>query len=204
MMRRALTLATAAALVAGLGGCITLFPKEAPAQLYRFEAATSPASAATAPAFTVRTGALDFDEPASGDQILTSNGDQVAYLAAARWAAPAMQLFDAAIFHGFDAGGGPAHLVGPGAAGNEELRLQMQVTRFEANYASGLTAPPTIVVRLHATLVHEKDLTPAGDRTFEASVPASDNHIAAIVTAYDAATTKVVGDLVAWVDQRGG
>jgi cholesterol transport system auxiliary component len=39
---------------------------------------------------------------------------------------------------------------------------------------------------------------------FEADVAASDNRVGPIVAAYDAAATKVVGDLVAWVDAKGG
>jgi len=202
MMHRVLAL-VATALSLGLCGCITLFPKEAPAQLYRFEADLPPATAAATP-FSVRASPLDFDTPAAGDQMMTSDGDQVAYIGGARWSAPASDLFEDAVEHGFATAGGPARLVGPGAPGRDDYRLQLQVTRFEATYPSGPKAAPTIVVRLRATLLHEKDLAPAGERLFEATIPAADNHVSDIVTAYDAATTKVVGELVAWVGQGGG
>jgi cholesterol transport system auxiliary component len=203
MIRRTFALVAAAALSLGLAGCITLFPKEKPAQLYRFEA-TPPAASGAAPTFTVRLGQPDFDEASSGDQILTSNGDQVAYLGGSRWSAPAIQLFQATLTHAFAVGGAPARLVGAATPGPANLRLTLQVTRFEANYAQGLTAAPTVVVRMHAVLVREKDMSIVADRLFEASAPAAENHADAIVAAYDVATTKAVGDLIAWVDQTGG
>jgi len=204
MMRRALALFAAAGLSVGLAGCITLFPKTPPTPLYRFEAAVPTGQPSSAAPFTVRAAAVDFDSAASGDQIMTTNGDQVAYVGDARWEASASDLFMSSVAHGFESAGGPAHLVGPGAPGRDEYRLQMQVTRFEADYVSGPTAAPTVVVRLHATLLHEKDLTAAGERVFEASIPAADNRISAIVPAYNQATSKVVTDLVTWVNQGGG
>ncbi|HEX3918240.1 MAG TPA: ABC-type transport auxiliary lipoprotein family protein [Caulobacteraceae bacterium] len=203
MMRRATTLLATAGLTLGLAGCITLFPKTPPTPMYRFEA-TVPAMPASAAPFTVRASAIDFDSAASDDSIMTSNGDTVAYIGDARWVAPASDLFTAAVAHGFEAAGGSAHLVGPGAPGKDAFMLQMQVTRFEAVYESGPTAPPTVMVHLHARLLHEKDLSPAGDRDFDAAIPASDNKLSAIVPAYDQAVSKVVTGLVAWVNQGGG
>jgi cholesterol transport system auxiliary component len=203
MIRRTLALAAAAALSLGLAGCITLFPKETPAQMYRFEA-TPPAASGVPPAFTVRNNLLGFDNVSAGDQIVTSTGDEVAFLRGARWAAPAQELFEGTLAQAFAVAGGPARVIGAGAPGHADLRLTVQVTRFEADYVSGPTAAPTVVVRLHAALVHEKDMSPAGERIFQAEIPAADNHLAAIVTAYDAATTKAVGELIAWVEQGGG
>jgi cholesterol transport system auxiliary component len=203
MMRRATTLLATAGLTLGLAGCITLFPKTPPTPMYRFDA-TVPGMPPTGAAFTVRAGAIAFDGAASDDSIMTSNGDSVAYIGDARWVAPASDLFTAAVEHGFESAGGSAHLVGPGAPGKDEFRLQMQVTRFEAVYEQGATAPPTVMVHLHATLVHEKDLSPAGERDFDAEIPAADNKLSAIVPAYDQAVSKVVTGLVAWVNQRGG
>ena len=42
MIHRALARLAALAAVSALGACITLFPKEPPAQLYRFDAAIQP------------------------------------------------------------------------------------------------------------------------------------------------------------------
>ena len=57
---------------------------------------------------------------------------------------------------------------------------------------------------VRATLDRQSDFSHVGAKEFEAEIPASDNRVGAIVQAFDQATTKVVGDLVAWVDQEGG
>jgi len=192
----------ALALAAGLAGCITLFPAEKPVQLYRFDAALQPAPPAGSPGFAVRVAATDFDPAAAGDRIMTVDGDQIGYINTGRWSAPANQLFDEAVAHGLGAPGDAAHLVGP--TGKAKYRLHLTVTRFEARYASGPTAPPTIAIVVRASLDRQSDMSAVASQEFEAEVPASDNRVGPIVTAFDAATTKVVGDLVAWVDDKGG
>jgi cholesterol transport system auxiliary component len=203
MTRPALAVLAAAALPLALGGCVTLFPKETPTTLYRFDATVPAAQTAAAP-FTVRLGAPGFDSASAGDAIMTSDGDRVAYIAGARWSAPAQELFDAAVEHGFDEAGGPAHPIAPGAAARADLRLQLEVTRFEADYLAGPAVAPTVVVRVRAQLAREKDMTVVAEREFDATAPAADNRVSAIVPAFDAATSKVVGDLVAWVNGGGG
>jgi len=191
------------AISVGLAGCITLFPKAKPEQLYRFDAQIQPTPSNGRP-FTVRSGAADFDPASAGDRIMTINGDQVAYVAEGRWAIPAAQLFDEAVAHGFDQPGDAARLVAPGQAAKAEYRLRVQVLHFEARYLSGQAAAPTIVITVRATLDRQSDLALVGTQEFEAQVPASDNRLGPMVTAYDAATSKVVGDLVTWVDDKGG
>ena len=188
---------------AALAGCVTLFPKATPVPLYRFGAQMQP-NAQPAPAtFTVRSGGLGFDRAASGDAILTANGDEMAYIKDARWVTPASQLFEAAVQRGFEAEGGPARYLGPGQTGHSDYVLRLDVLRFEARYDAGVGAPPTVVVRLRAALSKQSDLALVGERVFEENAPASANRVSAISSAYNQATTKVVTDLVSWVDQTG-
>jgi cholesterol transport system auxiliary component len=204
MIRPARPAAAAALILAlgtigfGLSGCITLFPKEKPAQLYRFDATVPPATAAPGPRFAVRGAGLEFDEAASGDRILTVTGDEAAYIEGARWASPASELFQEAVEHGFNTADGRAHLVGPGPA-KADYRLNLQVTRFETRYASA-GATPTVVVHVHATLERQSDLVVVAEQEFDHEAPAADNRVGDIVSAYDAATGQTVNDLVNWVD----
>jgi cholesterol transport system auxiliary component len=195
------TLALTFALTLALGGCISLFPKAAPVQLYRFDAQAPPVQSSVRP-FAVRTGIAEFPPGAGGDRIMTISGDEVAFIADGRWVSPASQLFQEALGHGFDAPGDPARLIGP-AQGKADYRLRLDVNRFETRYASGPTAPPTVTVVVRATLDRTADLTLVATQEFTAEIPAADNRIGAIVQAYDAAVSKVVGDMVAWVDQKG-
>jgi cholesterol transport system auxiliary component len=197
---RATAPALALSLAVGLGGCITLLPKANPVQLYRFGAQVQPAPAAGQARFTVRDDGLTFDRAADNDQILTVSGDTLGYLSPGRWADPASVMFDGAVHRGFDLAGGAAHMLGDADPGKADLLLSMDVSRFEARYDNGLNSAPTVVVRLQATLTRQDTLSVVGEQSFEATAPASDNRIGPIVDAYDQATTKVVGDLVTWVN----
>jgi cholesterol transport system auxiliary component len=198
-MRRSRLAAAAALLPLALAGCFSLFPKTPPVQLYRFEAQPPAPGAATSPAVAVREGPIDFFPGAAGDAIMTVTGGEVAYVKDARWDVAAEKLFAAAVEHAFEAGGGPVRLVEPGQASQAQDRLTLEVTRFEVDYGAG--GAPEIAVSLHATLTRETDLSFVGEQTFDATVPASANRVGPIVEAFDAATTKVVDGLVAWVAQ---
>jgi cholesterol transport system auxiliary component len=195
---RAVTRALAALSFAGLlSGCISVLPKEPPAQLYRFgDGGPSAPAAATAPAtprFTVEALPLSFDRPAGGDAILTLTGSEAAYIKGSRWVASAQTLFESAVTRAFEAGGA-ARLMVRGEPSRPDYLLKLDVLRFETDYDQGQAAAPTIVVEMNATLSRSSDHALAGDRLFQARVTAG----------YDQATLKVLTDLVAWVDVKGG
>jgi len=190
-----------------LAGCITLLPKQKPAQLYRFGVAAPPVAprSAAQQRFSVSVVPTSFERAAAGDTILTVTGDQAAYIAGARWVASATTLFDAAVTRAFDADGGPARLIPRGEAVRPDYALKLDVLTFETRYDHGLAAPPTVVVEVYAGLIRRStDVAAApAERIFQASVPASENRAGAIAQAFDAAVVKVLGDLVAWVDAKG-
>ena len=126
----------------------------------------------------------------------------MAYVQDGRWAIPASQLFEAAVEHGNSTPGGPARLVSISEASRAKLRLRLRVTHFETRYLNGPKAAPTVVVTLRATL-NRQDGSLVGEQPFDASMQAGDDTVGAIVQASDAAVSKVVGDLVAWVGQNG-
>ena len=197
---RAAAIGLALALAGGLGGCVTLFPKAQPEQLYRFGGEPPEAAPAAGTNVTVRSAGLGFDREAGTDRILTVRGDTLAYVQGARWAIPAQQIFEAEVERGFGVGG-PVRFIPRGAPGHAPYTLRLEVMRFEARYQGASTAPPTILVRLRATLTRESDATLAGERVFEASEPAKENRIGAMVAAFDQATSTAIGDMVSWVGQ---
>jgi cholesterol transport system auxiliary component len=200
---RGLLLAAAASLLAG---CISLFPKTEPAQLYRFGAMTPQVqeTASGGPGFGVLLTATGFDRAAASDRILTVTGTQAAYIKDARWVTSSVALFDSALQRAFDADQGPARLVDRAEIAKTDYVLKLDVRTFEARYDHGQAAAPTIVVEVHAALDRIHDRIVVGDRSFKASVTASDNRVGAIAEAFDQAVAKVLGELVAWVDARGG
>ena len=201
-MTRGAMLVAAASLLAG---CISLFPKTDPAQLYRFGTTTPPLReiASGEPSFGVLLVATGFDRAAASDRILTVTGTQAAYIKDARWVTTSVALFDSAVQRTFDADQGPARLVDRAEIARIDYVLKLDVRTFEARYDRGQAVAPTIVVEVHAALNRTHDRTVAGDRSFKATVTASENRVGAIAEAFDQAVAGVLGEVVAWVDARG-
>ncbi len=188
-----------------LGGCISLFPKTKPSQLYSFGApATAAPSAPVGSRFTVRLAPIGFPVPAAADRILTMNGEEAAYVAGGRWVTAAANLFETAVVQTFDARGAAARLVARRELVPTNYVLKLDVRRFEARYEQGVTAAPTVRVEVYAALDNPSDATRDRERIFVERVPASDNRMGAIVAAYDQAVGKACAELVDWVNARGG
>lgn len=198
-----LRLAAAAGCALALSGCISLLPKTKPATLYRF--GQTPA-ASTAPTPANRTVGVFravglFQREAASDRLLTVTGSQTAYIAAARWVAPAQNLFDEAVLRAFDDAPGQVRLVSRGEQVRSAYALRLDVRNFEAHYDNGPEAAPAVLVRVRALLTRNQDSAVMGEQIFEARIPASENRVSAIVAAYDQALTQVLGQLVAWTNQ---
>lgn len=202
MIRRALPLLVAAV---ALSGCISLFPKSDPAQLYRFDGADlEPVAANTgAESFGVFRGRIGFQSEAAGDRILGVVGNETAYIGESRWVAPASVLFDAAVARAFDSNSGPARLVTRGEFSRAQYGLRLDVRRFEAVYDQGREAAPSVTVEVRAVLSGFRERNLAGERIFTARVRAGDNRVGAIVNAFDQAVGQVLGEIVAWTNVRG-
>lgn len=200
MIRPVVRLAVLAACALSLSGCISLLPKSKPAQLYRFDA--PPPASATTPgrgAVAVYLSNGKFQEESSDDRILTVTGGKAAYIAGSRWVSPAEILFEQAVNRAFDSS--PIRMIARGQPGRYAYAERIDVRTFEARYDSGAKAAPTVVVRLHAAL-SRSDQSSVGEQDFEARVPASDNRVGAIVTAFNTAVGEVIGKIVAWTEKN--
>jgi cholesterol transport system auxiliary component len=200
---RAVSLLAACA-AALLSGCISLLPKTQPAQLYSFGGAMTPANAqAPQPRFMVEAQPITFERAAAGDRILTMTGNEAAYIKGARWDIGAQYLFEQALTNAFAADPGPARLMARGEAVKPDYFLKLEVRTFEARYVQGQGAAPTVVVTVYAALSQPGSAALAADHLFTASVPAAENRVGAITSAYDQAVTRSLGELAKWVDARG-
>jgi cholesterol transport system auxiliary component len=200
---KTLRTALCALMLLGLGGCISLFPKVPPAQLYQFNVAAAPAQAPTGATFNILHLTTGFTLPAEGDRILTTNGTEAAYIAGSRWVSPASTLFDQAEQQAFDQSGGAARLLHRGDPALAPVGLTLDVQSFEARYSGDPKAAPIVVVTVHAMLTSAADRRVLGDHTFVSRVPASDNRVSAIVDAFNSATTDVLTQIVGWTGERG-
>lgn len=202
MIRRSARLAGLLAVAVALSGCtFSLFPKASPEQLYRFGGGQAAPPSDAAARFTVLDDTLGFNREAAGDQIMTVTGNEIAFVKGGRWAAAAPAMFKEAVQRSFETVGGPARLVERGAAAKIDYVLKLDVTRFEARYDGAAGSAPTIVVHVRAALARYGDHSLVGERRFDATVPASENRISAMASAFDQATTQVLGQVVAWVGQ---
>ncbi len=187
-------------LALGLSACVTLIPEADPSQLYRFGAGMGQASEVPRPAGAVGVvlSGSSFPRASSGDQILTLTGSRAAYVARARWVAPASVLFDEALAQAFDRNAGPARLIHRGEVRPASMFLRLDVRRFETVYDLDEDAAPVIIVQVRATLTPRDDRTQVTEEMFEARVRAADNRVHQIVSAYDAAVGEVLEDVVDW------
>ncbi len=186
---------------AALGGCISVFPKTPPSQLYRFAAAATaaaPASADTDARVALILTPVTLSRASAGDQILTSTGDQAAFIAGARWVSPAAVLWEESVRAAFAGRSAKTRLLTRTEVGTGQAFLRVSVPVFEARYPAP-DAAPTVQVRVSAILLHRTGPFSAA-RSFEAAVPAADNRVGAIVSAFDQATEKVTAELLAWTD----
>jgi len=199
MMRRGGLAAALAAALLGLGGCVSLFPKVKPIQLYAFGQLPPPQAGAVAPgAVGVVLGGITMPAAALGDQILTVTGQDVAYVAGARWVVPAGAMIQGDAERAFEARGQRVRLLHRGDFGGAAAVLRLDVGDFEAHYQTP-DAAPTVVVSLRASLTRPGGALIA-DQTFTARQPAAENRITSIVAAYDKAVIDVLGQVVAWTD----
>lgn len=192
-------------LAVSLSGCITLLPKTKPAQLYRFSAAEEVSEPPVPSDPAGRVGVMrargTFSAGAAGDGIMTVTGSQVAYVSQARWAAPAVTLFDEAVTRAFNQQAGPARLTARGEPGRAPYSLRLDVERFEAVYDHGGKAAPDVQIEVHAVLVRAADRMVIKDQTLTAHARASENRVSAIVQAFDEATTQVLKDVVSLTNE---
>ena len=205
-LSRALASATIAAMTVGLAGCISVFPKAPPAQLYDFGRFFPPQHApnAGAPTFNVARSSTAFTRPALGDRILTRNGNQVAYIASSRWVSPAGLLLDEAEERAFDADDGPARLMRRGEMSGAVAELKLEVQTFEARYAGDVKAAPTVVIEVRATLTAANDRHIIDQKTFISKQPIADNRVGEIVRGFDAGTVEVLSQVASWTDAEAG
>jgi cholesterol transport system auxiliary component len=198
-IRRGGFAAALATLSLGLCSCVSLFPKAAPVQLYAFGHLPPPAAGVTASgAVGVILGGITMPAAAVGDQVLTVTGQDVAYMAGARWVVPAGLMIQGDAERAFEARGQRVRLLHRGDLGGAAAVLRLDVGDFEARYETP-GAAPTVVVSLRASLTRPGGALLAA-QTFTARQPAAENRIAPIVAAYDTAVIDVLSQVVAWTD----
>ncbi len=193
-------LITAAGISAAMAltGCVTLLPKTNPVQLYRFGYDVQKLGKETLPEREAATpvplafGTVDFPQDSAGDRVMTVEGNQISYVADARWASPAQAMFNQAISEGFARSGQDVSLQarGPSVA---KYRLDIAVRRFETDYSRN---KPMVSIALDARIIRLSDRAVIGQRFINTDVPVRKNDMSLIVEGYNAATSQAVAALI--------
>jgi cholesterol transport system auxiliary component len=202
-----------------LSACITLLPEEKPAQLYRFSynaeavapdpvGKSSKTKAIEAPAEVVPEIAdpdrlqlymagIEFPKQASSDRIMTTEGSEVSFIAHARWASSASDLFQEALSEGFDRAATQVHLSSQ-IKGASKYRLELKVRRFEVSYVK---KRPTVTVGLDANIVRISDRKLVAARYITSDVGVAKSDVSLIVDGFEKATSRVVYGVVKFTEE---
>jgi len=211
LIRPARWLACASSLALLLGGCAgSLLKSDAaapdtfrlggvPSMTPAAGATSSPAGLALADARPRAAAAIDTDRIA-----VHSAGNRFDYYSAARWAESAPQMLQQNLVSAltataqFDGGVMTAPARVP-----TELLLDVELRRFEVVAAGADAASPgaapVVHVQVQASLVDSRRAARVTSFVSEASVPASENRLGAVVVAFDRANAQVVSDIAARV-----
>jgi cholesterol transport system auxiliary component len=195
-------------LLAGCSGNGLLTSDRPPLDTYRLAyagaatgAAGAPAAASSLPLALVvarprAATALDTDRIAT----VIEDGGRFDYYAGVRWAEPAPQMVQQQLVAALSGGGtfGGGVFAAP-ARVPAELMLDVELRRFEAVTASpagtGHGGAPTVYVQVQASLVDSRKAARVTSFVSSAQVAAAENRRAAIIAAFERATSQVVADV---------
>lgn len=197
MMSRRLILVVPLLLLTGCVGAL-LGTKKTAVDLYRLTP-VAPAGASELPS---RPWRLAIEEPQargllSGDRILARpEPARLQPIAGIRWVQRLPEMLHTLLLESFEATGRLEAVTRAELGARADLRLVTEVRILEAEFGAG-TEPPTVRLRLAASVVSGQDVVAA--RVFDHSASASGGDAAAIVAAANTVWGEVLADLLPWV-----
>ena len=202
MMVRRLLLAVSVGALAGCSAIANVGSASRPLDTYEL----SPLSALPGPVRGTRHLVVELPT-ASGalatDRIAVKEGSlQVAYMPGARWADPAPDHVQLLLARSIGSAGGFALVSTGSGAADPDWSLATDLQAFQVELDPSGAA--RVRVRLRATLIDENDRSVRGASMFEASAPVADTGVAAVIPAFDRATSSVLREATAWVGAAAG
>jgi len=199
---RALPVVAALVLCAGCAGSVLTSGNEPP-ETYRLEGPALTATGDTLPL------ALGVARPRAASSLDTERvavvraGGGFDYFAGVRWADAAPQLLQLLLVRAFTADGRFATTVASPSRVPTDLLLDVELRRFEAVYAAD-GAAPRVRVELQATLVDSRKGTRLASFLASSEVPAEHNRQAAVVAAFELASSEALRAVVTRVRDATG
>jgi len=202
-LTRTKSLATLAPLLVGLGvgGCSGLLHSDAaPVQVYTLRAGELPPDGGSRPGPRVQ-ASLRVAHPLAGPGLGTSQivllepDHRMNVYAASAWAADAPALIEALATQTLRSMGQWRSVQDAESPFPADYLLQISIRRFDADYASGADAPPTVHVTLDCTLGAEDSRTIAASFVAAGSAAASANRLSEVVAAFQQATNQALASM---------
>jgi cholesterol transport system auxiliary component len=181
-----------AVLAAALGGCSAMLHSDQPAvQVYTLRApaaAADPRAAQPAPVAALRIARPIAAPGLDGSQIVLLRPDhRLDFYAASSWSADAPSLIEALAVETLRASGAWRSVQGEGSPFPADDLLQISIRRFDADYASGASAP-TVRVALECMLGTEDSRRVIATFVARGASRASANRMSDVVAAFQQAT----------------
>jgi len=134
--------------------------------------------------------------PIDTDRIaIAPGGNRFDYYSGARWSQTAPLMFQRKLVDSLTADGRFAAVLAAPARVPAELMLDVELRRFEA-VATNAESAPVVHVQILANLVDSRRALRVVSFLSEATAPATENRMSAVVDAFEAASAKVVADVV--------
>ena len=127
--------------------------------------------------------------------------DELQVYKGAQWAQSPGDMLEDGVLHALEDSGRIAVVARQGSGFGADYRLLLDVRRFESDYAGA--AVPAATIEVTAKLLHVKDQSLAGSRTFLQTQPAATTAVPDVVTAFGQALTTVSGQLAGWTLATG-
>ena len=182
-----------------LAGCSGLRSDASSPLVYQLRAAMPPATPVAPPRYEV---AVRIERAAARpgydtDRILVLRpGLQLDFYAGSRWPGALPDVVTALILDTLRASGSYLAVNDGAAALQSDYALRVSIRRFEADYSSGDGAP-TVQVAFDCTLGRRSDRGIVATFVAAATVPADADRMAAVITAFDAATSEALRSIEA-------
>lgn len=200
--KHAAILAAATAVMLALGGCALLGGSHEPATIYAPTVLPAPD-----PAWPALDWQLSISRPEASRIVGTTRiavrpvpGELQVYKGALWAKAPDEQLQDALLAE-FEASGKLRAIARQGSGMAADHRLELDVRRFDADYAGN--AAPAATIEVGAMLLGTDDRGVLASRTFTQAVPAAGTDPAEVSQAFGQALQAVAHDIAGWTLQSG-
>lgn len=119
----------------------------------------------------------------------------------AQWAQRPVEMLERAVLRTLEDSERLPAVARSGAGVNADVRLVLDIRRFEADYAGAAT--PSAVIEVSAKLLGAEDRDVLSSRTFLKSTPANDTAVPSIVDAFQRSLEAVTRDIAGWTLSSG-